>query len=107
MLWPGTRAQRSARKEEAMKTIALAAFAAVTLVGAPAFAEDAAKEGAKPPAKKPEPQITVEGAKTEEETKARLRADAAMQRCVIKPVMTDEEIQLCTTASRMRRELVR
>ena len=84
-----------------MKAIAIAAVA-LALAG-PALAEDPKEE--KAAAKKPEPQVTVKGAKSEEEAKARLRADAAVQRCVIKPVMTDEEIALCTTASRLRREV--
>jgi hypothetical protein len=63
------------------------------------------KDAAKPEeAKKPdEPQITVKGAKDEEATKARLRADALLARCVIKPVMTDEEIQLCISAYKQTR----
>ena len=93
-----------------MKTIALAALATLALAG-PASAEDLKGPATEPSQakaeapKKQEPQISVAGAKSEEQTKARLRADAAVQRCVIKPVMTDEEIQLCTTASRLRREV--
>ena len=48
-------------------------------------------------------QITVKGAKDEEATKARLRADALLARCVIKPVMTDEEIALCVAAYKQTR----
>jgi len=59
----------------------------------------------KPAAQEPaEPQITVQGAKTEEQAKARLRADAMLARCTIKPVMTDEEIALCAQAHRMSRQ---
>ncbi len=64
-------------------------------------AETAAKVEA---ARKAEPQITVSGARNEQEAKARLRADAKLRECVIKPVMTDEEINTCTTAYRMSRE---
>jgi hypothetical protein len=46
----------------------------------------------------PEPQVSVKGAKSEEATKAKLRADALLARCRIKPVMTDEEISLCKQA---------
>jgi hypothetical protein len=65
-----------------------------------------AAEGDKPAAKDPaEPQITVRGAKTEAEVKARLHADSMLARCVIKPVMTDEEIALCSEAHRLSREV--
>lgn len=50
------------------------------------------------PAAEPEPQVSVKGAKSEEATKAKLRADALLARCVIKPVMTDDEISLCKQA---------
>jgi hypothetical protein len=50
------------------------------------------------PAAPAEPQVSVKGAKSEEATKAKLRADALLARCVIKPVMTDEEISLCKQA---------
>ena len=62
----------------------------------------AAAEDKKEPA---EPQITVRGAKTEAEVKARLHADSMLARCVIKPVMTDEEIALCSEAHRLSREV--
>jgi hypothetical protein len=55
------------------------------------------------PAVKEEPQITVQGVKGEEQTKARLRADALLARCTIKPVMTDEEIAQCSEAHRVSR----
>jgi hypothetical protein len=64
---------------------------------------EAAADPARPaaaPEKKPEPQITVKGVQGEEATKARLRADAQLARCVIKPVMTDEEIRVCKEAYR-------
>lgn len=64
-------------------------------------ADDAARSEA---ARKAEPQITVSGARNEQEAKARLRADAKLRECVIKPVMTDEEIATCSTAYRMTRE---
>lgn len=57
------------------------------------------------PALKEEPQITVQGVKGEEQTKARLRADALLARCTIKPVMTDEEIAQCSEAHRVSREV--
>lgn len=67
-----------------------------------AYAADEAKGDAKPaPAAEPqasEPQVSVRGAKSEEAAKAKLRADALLARCVIKPVMTDEEISLCKQA---------
>jgi hypothetical protein len=96
----------------------LAMFIALAgcLVLGSALAQDAAKgRAAKAPAAapqsvpvepegdKPEPQITVKGAKNEEETKARLRADALLARCIIKPVMTDDEIDLCKRAYRESR----
>ena len=52
-----------------------------------------------------EPQITVQGVKGDEQTKARLRADALLARCTIKPVMTDEEIAQCSEAHRVSREV--
>lgn len=79
-------------------------LAALLVLGGQAFGQAPAREdAAKAPAqdaRKPEPQITVRGAKTEEQTKARLRADALLARCIIKPVMTDEEIDLCKKAYR-------
>jgi len=48
-------------------------------------------------------EIRASGAKSEEETRARLRADALLAQCVIKPVMTDEEINLCKQAYRLAR----
>lgn len=83
---------------------------ALALAAAPALAQqqsrtltsaDVAKSEA---ARKAEPQITVQGAKNEQEAKARLRADAKLRECVIKPVMTDEEITACKTAYRMTTE---
>jgi len=77
------------------------AFLLAFLLAFPALAEDAkdadkAKEESKA-------EITVKGAKTEEAAKAKLRADAAVARCQIKPVMTDEEIRVCVTAYRQGR----
>jgi hypothetical protein len=54
-----------------------------------------------PPLSNPDINITVRGAKNEEEVKGKLRADALLARCVIKPVMTDAEIELCKTAYRL------
>ena len=70
------------------------------LVGSQGLAQDAAKPA---PEKKPEPQITVKGATTEQAAKDVLRGDALLARCVIKPVMTDEEIELCKAAYRQSR----
>jgi len=80
-------------------------FISALLAAAPVRAADdsTAAEPGTPvgaPEKKPEPQITVKGAKDEEAVKARLRADVALTRCVIKPVMTDEEIRICKEAYR-------
>jgi hypothetical protein len=73
---------------------------AMLVLATPAAAQDkpAAQQAA-------EPQITVQGAKSEEQTKARLRADALFARCAFKPVMTDEEIAVCTEAHRLSREV--
>ena len=82
-----------------MTPLANAALALLLLVALPAGAQE------KPAAQEPaEPQITVQGAKTEEQAKARLRADAMLARCTIKPVMTDEEIALCAQAHRLSRQ---
>jgi hypothetical protein len=81
----------------------LLSFATFALLCAsPAFA---AEESAKDPqaAKEPKAEITVKGTKNEEEAKAKLRADAAVARCVIKPVMTDDEIRICVDAYRQSR----
>ena len=86
-----------------MKAAALAF--ALLLAAAPASAQDA-KDGAtaKPAADaQDKAQITVKGAKSEEATKAKLRADVLLARCQIKPVMTDEEIQLCVAAYKQTR----
>lgn len=77
-----------------VKTFPLVALAGLLVAGA-AFAQDAAKADA---GKKPEPQITVKGTSSEEEAKRVLRGNALLARCVIKPVMTDEEIGLCKEA---------
>jgi hypothetical protein len=76
-------------------TLALLFFAA------PAVAQDKPAEKGTPA----EPQITVQGAKTEEQTKARLRADSLLARCIIKPVMTDEEKAVCADAYRVSQEV--
>jgi len=67
----------------------------------PALAEEA--KPADKPSAEPKAEITVKGAKNDEAAKAKLRADAAIARCQIKPVMTDEEIQVCVTAYRQGR----
>ncbi len=72
-------------------------IAAFALFLSSAHAADEAK-GTIKPAADAEPQVSVKGAKSEEATKAKLRADALLARCVIKPVMTDEEISLCKQA---------
>ena len=77
------------------------ALLAALLLAFPALAEepkDADKDKGESKA-----EITVKGAKTEEAAKARLRADAAIARCQIKPVMTDEEIRVCVSAYRQSR----
>ncbi len=77
-------------------------FAALALASAlllpAARAAEEAKGAIKPAAEPAEPQISVKGAKGDEATKAKLRADALLARCVIKPVMTDEEISVCKQA---------
>ncbi len=72
-------------------------IAALVLFFSSAHAADEAK-GAIKPAADAEPQVSVKGAKSEEATKAKLRADSLLARCMIKPVMTDEEIALCKAA---------
>ncbi len=79
-----------------MKISTLVALAGM-LVATHAFAQDAAKPAADAD-KKPEPQITVKGTSTEAEAKRVLRGDALLARCVIKPVMSDEEIAICKEA---------
>ena len=66
-----------------------------------AFAAEEAKGAIKPADDKQEPQISVKGAASEAAAKEKLRADALLARCVIKPVMTDEEINTCKTAYRL------
>jgi hypothetical protein len=85
-----------------MNRLANLALFGVFLLADPAFS--ASDEPQKPPV---EPQITVQGARTEAETKARLRADQAMARCQYKPVMTDEEIAQCVAAQRASVEAAR
>ena len=82
---------------------------ALLLAAAPALAQESRTLSAEDVARaeavrKSEPQITVQGAKNEQEAKARLRADAKLRECVIKPVMTDEEITTCKAAYRMTTE---
>ncbi len=84
-----------------MRPFALLLLAALAIP--PAAAQDQPKDTAepKPPASaQPKAEITVQGTKTEEQAKAKLRADAAVGRCTIKPVMTDDEIQACIRAYR-------
>ncbi len=79
-------------------------LAALLWSAVPAFAQDdQPKETAspkEPPVAESKAEITVPGAKNEEQAKARIRADAAVSRCAIKPVMTDDEIQACIRAYR-------
>ena len=76
-----------------------AAVLLAALFALPALAadDDKDKDAAKPDAA-PKTEITVKGAKGDEAAKAKLRADALLARCVIRPVMTDEEIDLCKSA---------
>ncbi len=86
-----------------MRTSHLLFAALLALAAAPVGAQDEAKETAdpkQPKAAEPKAEITVAGTKGEEGAKAKLRADAAISRCRIKPVMTDEEIQVCVQAYR-------
>lgn len=48
----------------------------------------------------PKMEITVPGTTTEAQAKGKLRKDTHLARCVILPVMTDEEIDLCKAAYR-------
>ncbi len=94
-----------------MRIPALLAAALAAAAFSSAFAAEP-KETAAPQepaaAAEPKAEITVPGAKNEDEAKAKLRADAAVSRCVIKPVMTDDEIQACIRAYRQSdRELAR
>ena len=93
-----------------MSPVKVALAAASLAFGAPALAETfdvpPPKFESAAPARvedKPAPpkiQITVPGAKTEAQARARLSRDTHLARCVIKPVMTDEEIETCKTAYR-------
>lgn len=93
-----------------MATVKMAIAAALLALGVPAVAGtfDVAPPKTEPPGsarseEKPAPpkiQITVPGAATEAQAKARLSKDTHLARCVIKPVMTDEEIETCKTAYR-------
>lgn len=87
----------------AARRFALALVALLALLALPlgAFAADEAKGAIKPADDKQEPQISVKGAASEAAAKEKLRADALLARCVIKPVMTDEEIDTCKTAYRL------
>ena len=85
-----------------MKSRANLAFVLLFLL--PLAGNGAPEDAQKPPA---EPQITVQGAKDEAQTKARLRADQMMARCQYKPVMTDEEIAQCKDAQRASMEAAR
>ena len=83
-----------------MNTAIALVLGALVALPYPVLAQDAGKrpdaEAQKPAEGKME--ITVEGARNDEEVKARLHADSLLSRCVIKPVMTDEEINLCKRA---------
>lgn len=48
----------------------------------------------------PKMEITVPGTTTEAQAKGKLRKDTHLARCVILPVMTDEEIDVCKAAYR-------
>jgi hypothetical protein len=106
-----------------MKILA-ASILAIAALAAPAFAQDKAPEGKAPPEKPAPAAIAVPPdveekpvdakAAQEEEKKAQEEArraaaqkkaldyqrykDELMKQCVIKPVMTDEEINLCKKA---------
>jgi hypothetical protein len=83
-----------------MKTVKALALGALLALSHPLLAQDPEKKGdagAQKPAEG-KVEITVEGARNDEEAKARLHADSLLSRCVIKPVMTDEEIDLCRRA---------
>jgi hypothetical protein len=86
-----------------MKAVAFAI--AMLLAAAPAFGEDAKEAPAAKPAadEQGKAEITVKGAIGDEATKAKLRANVLLARCQIKPVMTDEEINLCVTAYKQSR----
>ena len=79
----------------------LAAAVLLALFSAAAPGAEEAKGTIKPADDKQEPQISVKGAQSEAAAKEKLRADALLARCVIKPVMTDEEIATCKTAYRL------
>ena len=93
-----------------MVPVKIAIAAALLALGAPAVGGtfDVVPPKTEPPAaarseEKPAPpkiQITVPGARTEAQAKARLSEDTHLARCEIKPVMTDEEIEICKTAYR-------
>jgi len=76
---------------------ALSLAAAASAAQGPARQEVQPKEPAVAP---PKIEITVPGTKSEEQAKGKLRANALLTQCVIKPVMTDEEIRACVTAYR-------
>jgi len=83
-----------------MKTAKALVLGALLALSYPLLAQDAEKK-AEADAQKPvesKMEITVQGARNEQETKARLQSDQLLSRCVIKPVMTDEEINLCKRA---------
>ncbi len=85
-----------------MRIPALFAAALAAAAFSSAFADEPKDTAApqEPAAAEPKAEITVPGAKNAEQAKAKLRADAAIGRCVIKPVMTDDEIQACIQAYR-------
>ncbi|HEX5476290.1 MAG TPA: hypothetical protein VFX09_00365 [Burkholderiales bacterium] len=78
-------------------------FAILLAASAPALAAGesvSASTGASKPSDEQKIEITVKGASTEAQAKAILRKDVAIRRCVIKPVMTDQEIADCKAAYR-------
>ncbi len=66
--------------------------------------DKAAAQGEKRQGEQRQIEITVPGAKSEQEAREVLSADALLARCVIKPVMTDAEIELCQRAYRLTRQ---
>ena len=93
-----------------MNPVKISLTAAFLAIGAPALAEtfdvppprfeSAAPARSEDKPAPPKIEITVPGAKTEAEARARLSRDSHLARCLIKPVMTDEEIETCKTAYR-------
>jgi hypothetical protein len=87
-----------------MNKLVVSGLAACLVLGANLVrAEDEVKPQGAKPAPPPKMEITVKGANSEAEAKAKLRADALLARCQIKPVMTDEEIEFCKLAYQQTR----